>query len=384
MITGMNALHFAHAPNPQRISLYLSSRSWVPVADPGGTVWTSHDDEFQIFVPRSTKMRGYTKYIEDALKTLSSVEGRSQAQIVLEISASDADVQYVATDADTDPGTTPIEDGVRTFESLRLWILSGAVSASSESPRLVQPSRKPVQALDFMRTVRLGPTLEGSYVHTVYIPIPPLIGQTAIEMQDPRHVLATQPFERRVSLRLREATREALNAASDVIQRREDMDAFTRRVDRGVNANICEALAGFSPDTSRDVKIDFSWAISRPVEPYPALYVSHDQRTVLRQAAQELRAQAPEEDVTIAGAIVRLHREGALGPGEVSIAGIVEGGQNDRLRRVWLELSEEDYSRATQAHDAGSTVTVTGSLEKRGTRYNLQNPSRFDVVSDGS
>lgn len=384
MIAGMNALHFSHAPNPQRISLYLSSRSWAPVAQPGGTLWNSHDDEYQIFVPRSTKMRGYEKYIEDALKTLSVAENRGQAQIGLEISASDADVQYVVTDADADPGTTPIEDGVRAFESLRLWVLSGAVSASSESPRLVQPSRKPVQALDFMRTVRLGPTLEGSYVLTVYIPIPPLIGQTAIEMQDPRHVLATLPFERRVSLGLREATQEALNAASDVIHRREDMDAFTRRASKGVNANICEALAGFSPETSRDVKIDFSWALSRPVEPSPTLYVSHDQRTILKQAAQELRAQAPEEDVTIVGAVVRLHREGAFGPGEVSIAGIIEGGQNDRLRRVWLDLPEEDYSRATQAHESGATVAVTGSLIRRGTRYMLQNPSSFNVVPDGS
>jgi hypothetical protein len=384
MVAGMSAPHFSHAPNPQRISLYLSSRSWVPVDEPGGTVWASADDEYEVFVPKSTKMRGYEKYIEDALRTLSLSEGRSHAQIALEISASDADVQYVSTDADTDPGTTPIEDGVRAFESLRQWVLSGAVAASCESPRLVQPSRKPVQALDFMRTVRLGPTLEGSYVLTVYIPVPPLIGQTAIELQDPRQFLATQPFERRVSLRLREATQEALNAASDVIQRREDMDAFTRRVDRGVNANICEALAGFSPETSRDVRIDFSWALSRPVEASPTLYVSRDQRTILKQAAQELRAQAPEEDVTIVGAVVRLHREGALGPGDVSIAGIIEGGQNDRLRRVWLSLPEDDYSRATQAHDSGATVTVTGSLIRRGTRHMLQDPSNFNVSADGS
>ncbi|MBS2961839.1 hypothetical protein KGA66_02180 [Actinocrinis puniceicyclus] len=382
MFVGMNALHFSHAPDPQRISLYLSSRGWVPDDDPGGTLWTSLDEEFQVFVPKSVRMRGYAKYIEDVLKTLSTAEDRSQAQITLEVSSSDADVQYVHTDADSDPGTTPINDGVRSFECLRQWVLSGAVFASSDLPRLVQPSRKPVPALDFMRTVRLGPTLEGSYVLTVYIPIPPLIGQTAIEMEDPRHNLATQPFERRVSLSLRKATREALNAASEVIQRREDMDAFTRRAASGVNANLCEALAGLSSETARDVAIDFSWALSRPVEPSPPIYVSRDQRTVLKEAAQELRAQAPEEDVTVVGAVVRLHRDGAFGAGEVSIAGIVEGGLNDRLRRVWVELAEDDYSRATRAHESGVTVTVTGSLIRRGTRHLLQNPSNFNVIPE--
>lgn len=384
MVTGVSALHFSHTPNPQRISLYLASRGWTPVDDVGGTLWTSADDDFQVFVPKSTKMRGYDKYISDVLSTLSAAEDRSQAHINLEISSSDADVQYVRTDADSDPGTTPIEEGVRAFESLRQWVLSSAVFVSSDSPRLVQPSRKPMQALDFMRTVRLGPTLEGSYVLTAYIPVPPLIGQTAIELDDPQHHLVTQPFERRVSLNLRNATREALNAASEVIQRRESIDAFTRRASSGVNANTCEALAGLSSDTSRDVAIDFSWALSRPVEPSPTLYVTRDQRTVLREAAQELRAQAPEEDVTVAGAVVRLHRDNAYGPGEITIAGIVEGGLNDRLRRVWVDLAEEDYSYATRAHDSGATVSVTGSLIKRGTRYLLQNPSNFNVIPDPS
>jgi hypothetical protein len=384
MINGISSPSFSRTPDPQRISLYLTARGWTPSADPGGTLWTSHEDAFQLFVPKSTKMRGYTKYIEDVLTALSAAEDRSQAQITLEISTSDADIQYVRTDAEADPGTTPIDDGVKAFESLRQWVLSCAVFASSELPRLVQPSRKPVQALEFMRAVRLGPTLEGSYVFTVCIPVPPLIGQTAIEMDDPRHHVATQPFERRVSLSLRDATREALDAASDVIQRREDMEAFTRRAERGVSANICEALAGFSSNTSRDVEIDFSWALSRPVEPSAPLVVSRDQRTVLREAAQELRAQAPEEDVTVVGAVVRLHRDSACGPGEVSVAGIVEGGLNDRLRRVWFSLAEEDYSRATVAHESGATVSVTGSLIRRETRFELRSPSNFNVLPDSA
>jgi hypothetical protein len=384
MANGIGALHFSHAPDPQRISLYLTSHGWSPNDEAGGTLWLSHDEAFQVFVPKSRKMRGYLKFIEDGLKTLSATEERSQDRISLEISTADADVQYVRIDPEVDPGTTPIDEGVRAFESLRQWVLSGAVSASSDLPRLVQPSRKPVQALDFMRTVRLGPTLEGSYVLTVYIPIPPLIGQTAIEMDDPRDNLLTQPFERRVSLSLRQATQEALEAANDVIQRREGMDAFTRRASKGVNANICEALAGFSSGTSREVAIDFSWALSRPVESSSPLYASHDQRTVLREAGRELRAQAPEEDVTVVGAIVRLHRDGAFGAGEVSVAGIVEGGQNDRLRRVWLDLPEEDYSQATRAHESGATVSVTGSLVRRGTRYYLQSLSNFVVMPDSA
>ncbi|MFH9610487.1 hypothetical protein [Streptomyces sp. NPDC017448] len=379
MITGVTHFHFAQASDPQRVSLYLTSRGWNAHEEPGGTLWIAHDNSYEVFVPRRRDMRGYSSYIRTLLATLSTAENRSESRISLEIAISDADVQYVHTDPNAEPGTTPIDEGVKAFESLRQWVLSGAVSASSERARLVQPARKPAAALDFMRTVRLGPTFEGSYILTVYIPVPPQIGQTEIEVDHPRVKLLSQPFQRRVSLKLREATNAAVEAADDVLHRRVGMDAFTRRADQGVNANLCEALAGFSYPDGGEALIDFSWALSRPVEPSEPVRLNRDQGDVLREAAQNLRAAAPEEDVTVIGAVVRLHREGALGAGEVSIAGIVEGGMNDRLRRIWLDLSETDYSAATRAHESGATVSVTGSLVKRGNRYVLQNPAGFAV-----
>jgi hypothetical protein len=370
------------ASDPQKISLYLSSHGWQAFSEPGGTLWLSDDEEFEVFVPRSRLMRGYATYVDEMLRTLATVEERPEERISLEISASDADVQYVHTDPDADPGTTPIEEGVKAFESLRQWVLSGAVSASSEHPRVVQPRRKPARALDFMRSVRLGPTFEGSYILSVYIPIPPNLGQMQFEGDD--WGLANQPFQRQVSITLRDATSEALSAADDVIQRREGIEAFTRRAGRGVTANLCEAVTGFSSGEGGDASIAFSWALSRPVPSSPPINVSRDQIAVLGEAARELKADEPEEDVTVVGAVVRLHRDGAYGPGEVSIAGIVEGGMNDRLRRIWFELPEDDYSVATRAHDNGSSVSVLGTLVRRGNRFVMQNPRDFTVKPDPS
>ncbi|MFJ6214246.1 hypothetical protein ACIQGZ_13055 [Streptomyces sp. NPDC092296] len=316
------------------------------------------------------------------LETLATVEDRSESQIVAEISRSDADVQYVRTRPGGDPGTMPIEDGVRAFESLQQWVLVNAVSASSDRHRLVQPSRKPAQALDFMRSVRLGPTLEGSYILTVYIPIPPLIGQMTLDAAGVGFPGIEQPFQRRVSLSLRESTIQAVAAADEVIRLGRGMDSFTERVAHGVNANLCEALSGLSSGSSDPVDIEFSWALSRPMEPTRPVVVTSNHVAVLREAAQELRAQTPAEDVRVVGAVVRLHREGSMGPGEVSIAGIVEGDMNDKLRRVWFDLPEDSYGVATQAHERGATVSVTGTLARRGNRYVLQHPSDFYVIPD--
>ncbi|MET8447407.1 hypothetical protein [Streptomyces sp. NPDC005209] len=382
MIDNLGGFHFAQASDPQRVSLYLTSHNWNPQEEQGGTLWVAADEGYEVFVPRHRQMRGFESYIRTLLKTLSVAEGRSEEKIRLEISTSDADVQYIHTDPEADPGTTPIEEGVKAFESLRQWVLAGAVSESADRVRLVQPARKPAKALEFMRSVRLGPTFEGSYILTAYIPVPPLIGQTEIDVDDPRVRALSQPFERRVSLKLRQATQAAVTAADEVIQRRVGMEAFTERAEKGVNANLCEALAGFTAREGGEARIDFSWALSRPVEPAAAIALSRDQVTILREAAKEMRAQAPEDDVTAVGAVVRLHREGAFGAGEISIAGIIEGSANERLRRIWLELAEDDYSQATRAHESGATVSVTGSLVKRGNRYFLQNPSVFTVLPE--
>ncbi|SFC54935.1 hypothetical protein [Streptomyces aidingensis] len=382
MMTDLRGFHFAQASDPQRISLYLMSRGWVPREEQGGTLWISHDESYEVLVPGNRGMRGYESHIRNLFKTLSAAEGRSESQISLEVSIADADVQYVCTAPEADPGTTPIEEGVQAFESLRQWVLSGAVAESAGQVRLVQPARKPTRALEFMRNVRLGPTFEGSYILTVYIPIPPKIGQTELSLDHPQINVLRQPFERRVSLKLMAATRGAIDAADEVIQRREGIEAFTRRAGEGVNANLCEALSGFASRGGGESRIDFSWALSRPVERTDPIRLNRDHMVILRQAAQEMRAAEPEDDVTVVGAVVRLHREGASGPGEVSIAGIIEDGTNERLRRVWLELAEEAYSRATRAHQDGATVSVAGSLVRRGNRYYLQNPSGFAVLPD--
>lgn len=81
-----------------------------------------------------------------------------------------------------------------------------------------------------------------------------------------------------------------------------------------MTANLCEAISGFTSREGGETKIDFSWALSRPVEPTVPIRVDRDQVVVLREAAQELRAAEPEENVTVVGAVVRLHREGSLAP----------------------------------------------------------------------
>ncbi len=95
-----------------------------------------------------------------------------------------------------------------------------------------------------------------------------------------------------------------------------------------------------------------------------------------------LRETAPEEDIHLIGSVVRLHREGSIGPGEINILGVIEGDAQEKMVRVWLDLDEENYRLATIAHEQGATVSVRGTLVRHGNRSSMQGSHTFDVLPE--
>ncbi|MCX5121239.1 hypothetical protein OG992_29080 [Micromonospora sp. NBC_00362] len=374
------------ARDPSQIALYLRSRGWEPDSAPGGTVWQLGvgDERLEALVPTNSRMKGYAGFIRQLLHLLEDVEERSQLEIFRDISTAAADVQYVRTMPNSPAGTIPINDASKTLENIRQWVLAAAVGVASPFRRAVQPARKPADALEFMRGVRLGPSYEGSYIWSVEVPLPPRVGQEILPFDDPDVQYHSQPFPRRVSQFLYRATSRALSAAQLVVHQDQGLDAFTSGVNDGVTANLCESLAGLAGEEERPFQLSFQWAISRPVEPTPSIRFDPPEVQVLAQAAKEMRANLPEEDIRIIGNVVRLHRESSLGSGEVSIAGVMEGDTSERLWRVWVELTEQDYLHAITAHDRGHSVSVRGDLTRRGNRSNLSRVSVFEVLPDQS
>jgi hypothetical protein len=368
------------AVNPSDLSLYLRSLAWTPEQERGGVTWVKdpHDDDSHVvFVPKSAEMKGYVGYIGDAIERLSELQDRSRLDVLLSVRQTTRDVQFVRTLPDSDSGTTPLMDGASSVLGIQQWVLSAAVSESQPRKSAIQPARKPVQATDFMNTVKLGATYPGSFVFSVYIPIPIELGPTTLDLTHPVLDETSTPFARRVSLRLREATELALNAATEVATGTGGYESFSRNIEGGISANFCESLTTMAAQKSRPFSIEFEWAAVRPVESRRVVTFQPTHLEVLGEAARTLRAVEPEEDVQIIGGVVRLHRDSSFGPGEVSILGYIEDDASEKICRVWVELAEEDYTQAVIAHDRGLTVGVRGDLRRSGNRTQLVSPKGF-------
>jgi hypothetical protein len=376
------------ARSPTELAMYLRANGWVTRDRAGSSVqWVKPvgDEEFEVLQPQESTIRDYPLRVRDLLAVLAAAEERSELEILGDITSVSMDVHAVrAFPSDSGPGLIGLDDGVQAYESLRNLVLAAAYVAVTDQPRAVQPARKPADVLNFLREVRIGVPAEGSFILSVHTPVPPRLSshQASFFDEDMADALEpAEPFERRVSLTLFDAVRAAHSAANDALVSAQGLDAFTEAVPLGVSANLCEALVGLGGEAGHPFEFTSRLAPSRPLRArtFPPIQFRRDHLPVLASAAQELRELVADEGVLLVGNVVRLHREGA-GGGEISVAGTVEG--DDRLRRVWMSLSEGDYSRAADAHQQMLLVSVRGDLVRRGIRHYLINLSGFHVVRD--
>ena len=367
--------------------MYLRAMGWR-LAERNGTLasWlrsAGDDGEFEVLQPLDPASRDYAARVGDVVATLAVAEDRSELDILRAITEVSDDIHTVRIfPADEPPGLISLDDGVTAYESLRGLVVAGAYPVFATRHRVVQPARKPQELIDFLRTVRIGPAAEGSYTLTVHTPVPPRLAQHQPPLFEDgdRQWPEDYPVARRVSLRIFTAVRAAYEAAETALLSADGLDPFTHAVSQGLSANLCEALVGLGGGVAHPFEVSLSLAAVRgeSAEVAPVRF-RRDHLPVLREAAVELRARTPEEDVMVTGEVVRLHRE-AGGAGEITLVGRVD--DQEPLRRIWLDLPAEDYATAMRAHQQMHEVSVTGNLVRRGTRYFLAQPAGFRIWSE--
>ena len=169
----MPILHEA-VPEPRNIRIYLSTHGWQREPDEP-TVWTlpTRQGAFEVIAPLTLRNRDFSARVAELLRTVSVAEGRAPDEVLNDLFTLRYDIQYIHGQYDGPPGTAPLRDAADLYNSAKNMM--AAVSASLEEPRSVlpSPSRMSSRSNQVMRKVLAGPTGEGSYIVSVWTPIPP-------------------------------------------------------------------------------------------------------------------------------------------------------------------------------------------------------------------
>lgn len=175
----------------------------------------------------------------------------------------------------------------------------------------------------------------------------------------------------------------ALHAAREAVDYQRatgGMEAFDSAVGAGVSRELTEAVIALVRG-SEGAGIALAWAPAAgvpegcPARPEPVEFSPGDLSALRRAGARYLRDE-PAVTVRVTGAVVRLRRSGPRGPGIVRLR-VLAGAEVPHVR---LELDEEAYRIAGQAHLVGLPVRVEGRLESRGGFRRLTSASQVVPV----
>lgn len=372
------AIEALRAVEPRQVAAWLRANRWelVDTRPEHTATWrkpAGEEGDHLIDLPLDVTFRDYARRIGEVLGTLVIASGKPMGWVLAEIRASTFDIiRLRSTGPGVGQGRVPVELGARLFGYARELLLAAACSA--HDPRPVYRARKPSEAMEFLRRVKLAAPEEGSFVVTVYAPVPPGLQPALMEG------LEDTPFERRSTLMLASAAVAARQAAERA-GLGGDAEGFLSGAAQGISANLCDALAGFvDGEDTTGLDAQFSWAASRPVAAGTptAIHVSADLAPVLREGARLLRVVGTSPDFELEGAVVQLKSDNPDTGGVAFIAGQIDG----KPRKVRVAMDPRDYAMAIRAHEQGQLLRCEGELVRQKLRFQIDRVRHVALVAD--
>ena len=260
------------AISPDALSAYARAAGWSRTNER----YRVHSDVYaadglpEIILPRTQLLGDYASVVARLIELFSTVMERDELALYHDLMNANCDVVRIGAGG-SDDGSLTLNDGVDLVGGARDMLLAAACSL--REPRALYRVGADREAAGLLSRVRLGQTEQGSFVVALMISIPS-------EDYDP-------PIERRMTRRLIYSLDAARSAAESAVTG--DGEAFARVVDKGVSANLCEALDRMiRPFPTLDVGV--TWAPTRPMNPAEKIVgFANSDASILRGAARSLR-----------------------------------------------------------------------------------------------
>jgi hypothetical protein len=363
------------------LALFLHKSGWKRVPHPNERllVFEGPVDDFRkplkIVLPASDDYVDSTRMIDQALSLVADLKETSTVEVIRSIRSLDRDVLTIRL-----LGAQRLQDGlpldVASSFVLTIRDLLSYAACVEDNPR---PYFYKASAIGrrYAERCLFGHTFTGSFGFTIESP-------TGISPYDkPADASNSAPFERRVLVRVVRGLQQVKEA---VLSGQPNL--LVERYKSGFNANLCELLAeSFKEigDTELEYSVGWSpeWPVPQGLGTGPIRLESKASQ-FLDAAAKELRKLRESQLITVTGKVVALRWEAPSNDDEETeetpqTATILWEEEKGKRLRVQVELENEDYLKACDAHKTGLSVSVTGTLEKVGKFWKLMAPSGFQT-----
>lgn len=358
---------------PQQIEAYLVAMSWRRDGNLGtrASIWHRPEDRFfdqEVLLPIGNGLKDFDDRMADAILAIASFEKRGPNEIMKAVMGVFADqISIRVFHHDTKEGTIPLEDGILLNIKARDLIATSAMSTLSKQKQF--SGKRPAEASEFLKSLKLGQTEIGSYVVNVIAPVGlPLSHQESI---------ATTSMTRMVTANLASSL-EALASAIEEFKQADDLTVFDKAVTNGASSNMCDALIGLSGEKkSRGFEIAITPSSSDSFKSDSKTFIfSAETISFISVAAEYFKDDYVILDRTFTGFIKRLDRPAQQENGTITIEATVATIE----KLIMVELTPADYALAIEAHQAKDVVSCHGNLHVKARTARLLEPAAFRVL----
>jgi len=342
--------------NPKSLSGYLESKGWIKDGNvfDHALIWHREEPEFydfEVIQPLSVDIKAYRQRVFDALNALAEYEQRSEQSIAIDIENFYSDlVKIRVVHEDVEGGSIPIDDGVLLVEKARDLLLASTLSTFKKKRHFTGQRSKNVQ--DYLNQLRMGQTEVGSFIVNLIAPIR-LYESSQI---DEDHMSFTRAVTNNLSRSLL-----ALSHSIDSYEKSSNVFDFEEVIDRGVSANLCDALCGLSgSNKSRAFNIFIALAGSESDnQELPKKFSFKPSKVPLLEIASSYyKGKYTINDYEVHGLVSKMKHLPDDEYGEITVKSLVRGVD----KNVVIQLPLDNYWQAVRAHECSHLVNCKGVL----------------------
>ncbi len=336
------------------------------------SLWFAPPDhaDVDVLLPRRTTLGDYLLRMDELVRDVAAVEGRTLAEVIQDLAFANADVLRLRLSGlHGNCDAVPFQSSVRLLRSLQ-DVFSAAALATLEK-RAVFTNRKVEKVAEFIGRLELGHTQQSSFVFTVASPLPGHRDEDASGAQP------AEPFERQVTrtlMKALDATRRAAETAKE-----QGLESFRNAVKDGVSANLCDAIAEVtSRSPSHDIELSMTWAAScaLPRDVPDRIAFPKESIPIIEAAGDAFWGMSKDYDTKIEGMIAAVETNG----GGASVSAVVMGYVDGRAHSIRAAFGGEHLGELVRAYEQRLLIKCEGDLIREQGRFVLKNARYFEIA----
>lgn len=362
--------------SPAALSAYLDTQGWIRQTSWRDriVVWslTNNEQVHEILAPLREQSDAYAVRISEAVALLAELEERSQLEVYYGLIGAGADVVRLRTLNGGGPAVWSLSESVDLLGRARDLMLAAARTAERPG-QAVYRGRTSGTVTDYLRGVRPLPGYGAINELTLHSSVTADYG-----LQRDLGDSFKPPFARQAIIALNNGLREASTTAEKVLAGAA-ISSFEEVTQRGVSANLCEAVAALARN-AHGIEVNLSWAAVRPSDASDRQFVfSESKADVFADGAEWLRQKSPSMNAQVTGEIVRLDRQSRE---EFDGHAVVLCELDGRGVALQVQFDIANREEVLRAFRDSLEISMDGDIYQEGKRFHLRNPRDFTAVGN--